>query len=84
MWQAQILTPFTGAGTTTDPFRPQLSTDYPALVGWADITGTPPAYLPPAPNLYVVEATCDVATLDVIEADARYQIISAEEVMDAL
>jgi hypothetical protein len=86
MWQAQILTPCTGAGTAAAPFRPQLVADYApqaasALAVWTDITGV--ADMPPAVNVYVVEVTCEAATLDAIEGDARYQIISAEEVVNA-
>ena len=77
MIRARILTPWTGAGTTGDEFRPQLAADY-QLASWTDVTGQASGNLPPTPNLLTVEAMCTQAVLDAISLDARYEILWSE------
>lgn len=77
MIRARILTPWSGAGTTGDEFRPQLAIDY-QLASWTDVTGQASGNLPPAPNLLTVEVTSTQAVLDAIALDTRYAILWSE------
>jgi hypothetical protein len=77
MQRAQVLTPRAGNGTPGNKNRPQLRDDYPAIT-FSDVTAQAWGALPPDPNLYVIEITCEDATLTAIEADATYQILWSE------
>lgn len=83
MYQAHILTPFAGDGIENDPYHPAVADDH-TLTAWTDITGTPSAAILPAPNLYVVETMLEADVLLAIEADDRYFILSAEEIVEAV
>lgn len=77
MIRARVETPYAGTGTQVDPYRPRLLDEYP-VQSCVDLTGQPSAELVPNPNLYVVEVTCDEATLAAIQADSRYTVVSSE------
>lgn len=89
-YQANILTPWTTDADGTNIV--QLWTDYRRTFDAAgailvdgvytseDITGTAGPHLPPAPNLCVVRVRCPEATLDAIEADGTYRVLSSEEI----
>ena len=74
MITARILTPWSGKGSDGDPFRPAVAA-YP-LATWRDVTGN---YAPADPDLLVVEAAMDAATLDAIKADSKYVVIWASD-----
>ncbi|KKL83460.1 hypothetical protein LCGC14_1974480 [marine sediment metagenome] len=82
MWEAEIVTPWIGAGIDNDPNRPQLGDDY-AIKRWEDTTGQLSANLHPDPSIYIVKVLVEAAVLDAIEADNNYQVLWAEEVVDA-
>lgn len=77
-FQAAVVTPWTGAGTAGNPYRPKLATEYPAVT-WDDITGQTTGQLIPAPNAYTLLVRCDGATLDTIEDDTDYVVLWTEE-----
>lgn len=77
--RASILTGWSEIGPRR--FRPAVVDDH-HLSDWTDVTGQPFENLIPAPNLCVVEALVDEATLDAIEADNRYFVLESEEVID--
>ena len=59
----------------------EIHVDYPAFA-FSDITWQPEENLTPEPNAFVVSGVCDQATLDAIEADSTYQILSSEEIIN--
>lgn len=77
MWTAEIISPWATDDTGNVI---QLSVDY-AGIGrtFEDVTDTPGASIPPAPNLCVVRALVDGATLDAIEADDTYLVMWSVE-----
>lgn len=79
MVRAAVLTGWSEIGPRK--FRPAIVEDY-GLKEWTDITGQPSANIMPEPNLFVLEIRCEPATLDAIEADGRYCVLIAEEVLD--
>jgi hypothetical protein len=79
MKRARILTPWTGDGqSTTTAYRPLVSDRYP-LARCVDVTGQPAENLQPDPNLFVVEAVCEEATLALIEADPDFVVLEEED-----
>ena len=54
--------------------HPQLMDDYADIHPLMDVTQQPDTNLVPSPNLYIIEITCDQATLDLIDADPNYVI----------
>jgi hypothetical protein len=72
-----LLTPWTGTGTETDPYRP-LARDVFALASWVDFTHQACETLMPDPNLLAIEARCDDLALAAIEADGRFLVLSQE------
>ncbi len=74
MKTARVVTPWAGTGVARDPYRPLLQDAY-ALRSCVDVTGQPAGNLPPAPNLFTVEITCDDAVMTAIQADANYQVL---------
>ncbi len=82
MWEAEIITPWIGDGTEENSNRPQLGDDY-TIKRWEDITGQPSENLHPDPSIYIVKVLVEAIILDVIEADSNYQVLWAEEVVNA-
>ena len=86
MWEAEVLTPriIDACGRN----RCQLYLDYGLGPYWragqvfADITSQPNPNIPTAPNLYSVRATVEPDVLEAIEADDRYYILSAQEIIE--
>lgn len=77
MIYAQIVSQWTGDGTPKiDPKRPRFTNDYPAIRA-DDITGQVSA---PPPGVLVIGATMTQAEYDIISADNRYNVLSANEV----
>lgn len=75
---AQIITPFSGDGTTIETaYHPAVLDAY-QFAKWTDITGLSPFEIAPAPNLYVIEAQMDAATLAALEADQNYYVLWSE------
>ena len=82
-WTIEIITPFTGDGSSTENAnRPQMGDEY-EFIRWEDITATPSAQLTPSPNMYIIRAEVTGSVLDDIEKDGTYHIQSAEELVDA-
>ena len=77
MNRAHVVTPWSGSGTDTARYQPQLAATY-ALVSWVDVTGQSAANIVPSPNLYTVEIVCSDAVLAQIAADATYSIVWSE------
>ena len=73
--KAEALTKWIGIGNgTEDANRPQIADDH-AVIKCEDVTGQPSENLQPDPNLYIVEITCDQATLDAIKADSNFMVL---------
>jgi hypothetical protein len=72
---AQVLTPWNSTGGLNSP---KLLADHPTIAAYRDATDQPPANIPPTPNLFTAEITCDDATLTAIEADANYTVLWSE------
>lgn len=64
----------------TQVYRSNIAVDY--GVRCRDITGQPISRLMPDPNLFTAYVECDQATLDLIDADPNYQILSSEEIIN--
>jgi len=79
MITAQVLTRWDGDGIIT-PYHPEISSAY--SLGWNDITGQDVSIIIPEINIFVVEVTCDLQTLEAIENDPNYQVIWSEEQTD--
>lgn len=60
--------------TTT---MPALKEDY-SLLRFVDITNMPMENMVPDPNVFVIEAVVDDATLALIEADTKYTVLTVE------
>jgi hypothetical protein len=71
IWTAHRRT-FDGAGN--------IATD--GIYTCEDVTGTAGPHLPPSPNLCVVRVRCPEATLDAIEADSAYLVLSSAEIVE--
>ena len=71
---ARILTPWTGAGTDTDPNRPLVADLFP-LDSWIDVTGQPANQLQPDPNLYAIDCKLPSSVLASIDADPRFRVL---------
>ena len=80
MWETEIITPWAGSGIQTDKNRPQLLDDYHDIVQ-TDTTDQLSENLHPNPSIYIVKVTCEDAVLNAIEADNKYQVLWAEEVI---
>lgn len=78
MWHAAVVGPWAGTGSRSDPYRPLLRVAYPAAQV-QDVTGQPVANLRPSPNTVTVEVRVEDATLEAIEADARFLVLWSEE-----
>lgn len=78
---AQVLSPWVGEGTTSNPYRPQLSDDYPAIT-WQDITGTETAQLIPPVNVVILEIQTHEQTYQTIASDPAYTVISTKQIAD--
>lgn len=75
---AQIVTPFSGDGLTTETaYRPTVADIY-SFAKWTDVTGLPTSEIIPGPNLYVIEAEMNAAILAAIEADPNYYVLWSE------
>lgn len=79
-----VTTPWVEADPSSESPRlksnhPRFSEDYPA-VGWTDATAQLAENLVPDPNLYVIEALVDDATLAQIVVDTNYEVLTAEEI----
>lgn len=74
--RAKIISEWAGNGTSV-AYHPVFGDVFP-LVSWSDITGQDAI---PSVNSYVLEAVCDDATLELIESDPRFSLLSFE-VMD--
>ena len=81
MWTCEIVSQWRGDGQSDETvFGPVLA----ALLtlpgeGFEDVTGQPSANLTPDPNVYIVQVRCEAETLDQIEADGRFLVLSEEE-----
>lgn len=73
-YRAAVITPWQGAGTHTDPFRPKLAAEH-ALLAWDDVTGQPVTNITPSPNAYTLEIQATGEMLDLIEDDADYVVL---------
>ena len=81
--RAEILTAWEGDGLSEDTaFSPSITTDYPAIAKYQDITAQPSAELTPNPNMYNVLIECDDATLALIEADPKYSVIISDPIIE--
>ena len=88
-YQADVLTPWTtdadGAnvvqlwGAYRRTFDAAGNIDRDGAYTSEDVTGTYGPHLPPTPNLCIVRIRCPETTLDDIEADADYLVLSSEE-----
>ena len=56
--------------------------DAPGVTDIKDVTSQPAASVTPSPNAYALEAVMRDETLDLIEADARYQVLAVEPARD--
>lgn len=82
MWQAEVITPMTGAGETNkDCFRPLICDRYP-LSYWEDTTGQPAQNLPTEPNMFIVLIKCEAKVLEKIENDDEFCVLWSEEIID--
>ncbi len=82
MYRALIVTPWSGGGSESDPFRPLLADAFPAGLSIVDVTGQDVSRLTPSPNAYTVEVVADLATLDAIAADSRFVEIQREAIIE--
>jgi hypothetical protein len=71
MPQANVVTPWVGAGTAMNPYRPQLHDDYPGLT-WTDTTGLSAGQFALGGQTGSVNVQCSQATLDNIMANPTY------------
>lgn len=78
-FSAAVVTPWTGAGTHANPYRPKLAVEYPGVT-WDDITGQTTKQIVPSPNAYTLLIRCDGTTLDAIEDDTDYVVLWTEAV----
>ena len=78
MIKANIITPWSGAGTEKDAYRPMLC-DVFEIASWQDITGQSSENLQPSPNLYVVEVETENSILEKIETDTRFRVLWSEQ-----
>jgi hypothetical protein len=83
MFEAQILSPWTGTGTSLDPRRHQITDDH-TLDTCNDISAQLAPGLPPTPNLGLCLVELDAQALDAVEADATYYVLTANQVPDFL
>jgi hypothetical protein len=74
MIQCEVLTPWKGSGTQTDPYRPQFRDDYPAAT-YTDVTGQPCSALVPSPNLYSIVAVMSDTDYAALQGNNTYQIL---------
>ncbi len=78
MPRAQILTPWTGDGSSpATAYRPRVVVDH-QLQAWVDVTGQDATRLIPSPNALIIEATAADAVLAAIEADPNAEILWTE------
>lgn len=79
MIRAQVLTPWSNnrRALVLEVFG------HPAIQGCMDVTGQPANSITPDVNLFAVEITCEQATLDAIEADARFVVVWSEDAEEA-
>ena len=82
MWRAEIM-----IGWNVALRRAQLLVDFPQIDGsdgggYTDVTGQDAANIEPEPNLYNVVAEMSLSTLTAIEADANYNVLWSEEIID--
>ncbi len=84
MYRALIVTPWSGGGSESDPFRPLLADAFPSGLAIVDVTGQDVSRLTPSPNAYTVEITADLPTLDAIAADARFVELHREEIVEII
>lgn len=77
MYEVEVLTAWQVVGGDNEM---AVALDYPA--SWSDATGQIDANIPPSPNLFIALGVVDAATLDVLDSDTNYLVLTAEEVID--
>jgi hypothetical protein len=81
LYEAYIVTPWTGDGTDDNPNRPQLGDEH-VFSKWEDHTGQNALGLRPDPNLYILRVELEEAALTGVEADGTYYVVSSEEMVE--
>lgn len=87
MFKITVITPMVykdlnyGNGLTRMGFTGEIAEDY-TVPFCGDITIQPASNLPTDPAIYTAIVICDQATLNAIEADIKYQVLSSEEIID--
>jgi hypothetical protein len=72
----QVISPWAGSGTMTDPYMPKLVKDYSTLT-CIDVTDPPST--PPSQRL-IVEAMLDESAFTSLQADANYTVLNHQTV----
>lgn len=81
MKQAEIITGWSGDGTTDSPNRPMISDTF-QVKKWEDVTGQSSNNLHPDPNTYILHITCEDDVLTQIEADSDYYVLWEEPIVE--
>ena len=74
MQSAQILTPWTGSGTASDPLRPLVADTY-VVSSWSDVTSTPANKLPIEPDFVQTYIEAGDAVMDDIVNDNDFVVV---------
>jgi hypothetical protein len=80
MFRIEVISSTSGDGTEAVPFASQIHADYPSIKV-DDLSGIAPSLMRKEPDLRVLTVTCDQATLDLIEADQNYLVLTSEEII---
>jgi hypothetical protein len=84
MFQADLLSPWTGTGANSlDPRRHQVADDY-TVDECTDLSAQAAPGLPPTPNLGLCRVELDAQVLDALEADPTYHVLTTHQVPDYL
>ena len=80
MYRVELVSAYIGTGKEGDAYRPAVG-DAHKLAGWTDITGIASENILPDPNAMTLQAICDQATLDKMNADG-VPILTVDEVVE--
>lgn len=76
---AEVISPWTGDGSSDNANRPTIGEDYTLVSGPRDVTGQPGQNLHPEPNFMQCRIVAEDAVMAAIEADNAYTVVVGPE-----